>query len=238
MAVAAAALSALLAALGSESGTEPARLPSGAHPASSSALPSLCPAGTLPDHGVCIPVPPTEATSPARGSRWSLYETLPKLPDRPADYARYRYPMKVPTSGPRLLDTAGDARHAGLAIAADPGAAVSAIAIAGQVGPGTVLYAGPLIGATVITRHAVTEHGRAQQYLIVDGDLGHVAAGVRAGATVAAGAPLGSIGGGAHLYLEVRRLRQGVDASKLSVKALLDDAHSIACDARNVLPVR
>lgn len=238
MAVAAAALSALLATLGSEPAGPGARLPRAAGSAAPS-RPRLspCPPGTLPDHGVCIPVPRLKATS-ALNPRWRVHDLLPKLPERPADYARYRYPVDVPAAGPRLLSSAADARHAGLAVAAEPGATVRALALSGQVGPATVIYAGPLVGTTVVTLHRVTEHGRKQQYLIVDGALGHAAPIIHPGAKVGAGGALGSVGSGAHLYLEVRRLRHGVAATGLSAQALLKEARSITCDPRNVLPLR
>lgn len=238
MAVAAAALSALLAALASKTGSERPRSARGrAGPAPSSALPSPCPSGTLPDHGVCIPVPRV-ATSAAQNPRWRLHDTLPRLPDRPASWARYRYPVSVPAAGPHLLDASADARHQGLAIAAEPGATVHALALGGQAGPASVIFVGSLVGTTVITRHTVTEHGRKQHYLVVDGGLARAAPGLRAGATLGAGAALGTVGSGGHLYLEVRRLRHGIDPTKLSARALLDDARTIACDPRNVLPLR
>lgn len=241
MAVATAALSALLAVIGWETrSAAPEPLPRAAEAApSASSLPSLCPPGTLPDHGVCIPVPQPRASASAGNPRWQVYDRLPKLPDRPADYGRYRYPVTVPGSGPHLLARTSDLRHDGLAIAAEPGAAVRALGLRGQVGPGRVVYVGPLVGQTVITEHTVRDHGRERKYLIVSGGLARSATGVHVGLSVGGATPLGFIGAqDPHLYLEVRRLREGVDVKKLDVKALLDDARSVLCDPRNVLPLK
>mgnify|MGYP003433931761 FL=1 len=72
-------------------------------PAGSPALSSACPPGTLPDQGVCIPVPrdPTggaELTQEQnlhrdRSGAWRLYDQIPRRPERPSDYRRYRWPV-------------------------------------------------------------------------------------------------------------------------------------------------
>src|SRR5262245_25206236 len=72
--------------------------------AATSPLSSLCPAGTLPDANVCIPVPRTLKGGPEletqagshsqKSGRLQHYEHIPRRPDRPADYRRYRLPVE------------------------------------------------------------------------------------------------------------------------------------------------
>jgi murein DD-endopeptidase MepM/ murein hydrolase activator NlpD len=94
-----------------------------------------------------------------------------------------------------------------------------------------------------VTRHAVREAGRLHDYLLFFGHMDSTSPDVRPGALLREGAHLGSVGdsgspGRVHLHLEVRRLRDGVDAFKLGPAALASGASSIVCDPRNVLPRR
>ena len=62
----------------------------------------------------------------------------------------------------------------------------------------------------------------------------------RAGSQLEAGAKLGTVGDSARrgvsgLHLEIRRVRQGVDVRALRPDEFRSRAHTIACDARNVL---
>src|SRR5690348_3929778 len=58
-------------------------------PSAAAVGPSLCPPGTLPDQGVCIPAPLPGArrASPRRT------DAVPRRPDRPPEYARYALPV-------------------------------------------------------------------------------------------------------------------------------------------------
>src|SRR5262245_45463967 len=59
---------------------------------------SLCPPGTLPDQGVCIPVPRSRDTTRQGASE----AAIPRRPDRPADYSRYVLPVAV-SGSPKVV---------------------------------------------------------------------------------------------------------------------------------------
>jgi hypothetical protein len=40
-----------------------------------------------------------------------------------------------------------------------------------------------------------------------------------------------------HLHLEARRVRDGVDVSRLAPSAMIANENSVVCDPRNVLPL-
>jgi hypothetical protein len=44
--------------------------------------------------------------------------------------------------------------------------------------------------------------------------------------------------GAVHLHLELRRLRDGVDAASLTPGQHVDNSKTLACDPRNVLPLK
>jgi hypothetical protein len=72
-------------------------------PSGSNGLVSPCPPGTLPDGNVCIPVPVggrggeellSERNSHRdKGGAWRFYDQIPRRPERPSDYRRYRLPV-------------------------------------------------------------------------------------------------------------------------------------------------
>ncbi len=112
-----------------------------------------------------------------------------------------------------------------------------------QDGPAEVVYVGPFFGTTVVTRHTVREAGRLRDYLVLFGHLDSTSPGIGPGALLREGDIVGSVGdsgspGRVHLHLEVRRLRDGIDAAKLAPSALASAASSVVCDPRNVLPLR
>jgi hypothetical protein len=109
---------------------------------------------------------------------------------------------------------------------------VRAVPLEGQDGPATIVYVGPLVGATVVTRHRVNAAGRQSEYLVVTGNLTHVPA-LAARQEVPPGAPLGSAGS-APVYFETRLIRAGVDVWSLAPDDLLGDAASVSVDPRNV----
>jgi murein DD-endopeptidase MepM/ murein hydrolase activator NlpD len=65
--------------------------------------PSPCPPRTLPDRDVCVRLPEGDDGAPERESeqnahhdgrgRSTVYDEIPRRPDRPADYDAYRYPV-------------------------------------------------------------------------------------------------------------------------------------------------
>lgn len=189
--------------------------------------------------------------------RWVVYDEIPRRPDRPADYEAYRYPVPCEpracvVSGYDLNRTDDQQRrgrrllqvgHGAVDLLEPRGTPIALMALEHQEGPAEVVYVGPLFGTTVVTRHTVREAGRLRDYLLLFGHMDSTSPGIRPGALVAEGDVIGSVGdsgspGRVHLHLEARRLRDGIDASKLAPSALASSSSSIVCDPRNVLPLR
>ena len=221
-AVAAAALAALTRAAQWALPADDAHEPGRAAPSSVGQLPSLCPPGTLPDGNVCVPVPAVQPTE--QPARTRSLQGIARRPDRPADYRRYQLPLALDKQG-RLSGTE-----------------VRCVELDGQVEHARIQYVGRLIGQTVVTRHRVHEAGQLRQYLVIYGHLQSPAPGLREGAAVRAGTRLGSVQGAAaprsSQRLQVRRTRPGVKIERLSAKQLLLDLHTVACDPRNVFPLK
>jgi hypothetical protein len=186
---------------------------------------ALCPAGMLPDDGLCLPLPASAQKAPAL-ARVEEASSIELLPDRPSDYAEYQLPVT-----PERIEPNGEGAR--LRVAA--GAPVHALALEGQVGPAERRSEAAASGR-LVTLHTVRRAESERRYLVVLEPLRlelaerehALAAGLRVGRAVLG--PAGST-----LTLSVRQLRRATDAANLSVAQLLDDAHSIPCDARNVL---
>jgi len=195
--------------------------PSRAAASSAARLHSLCPPGTLPDDNVCIPVPaaePSQQPAPTRSP-----EGIPRRPDRPADYRRYRLPLALDRQG-RLSGTD-----------------VHCVDLDGQTGHAEVHHVGQLVGNSVVTRHRVREAGQPREYAVVYGHLQSTAQGLRAGAIVPAGTRIGSVQAAApdsSKLLSVRRARPGVQLDRLSAGQLLLDLYTVACDPRNAFALK
>lgn len=237
-------------------------------PAAVDELSSVCPAGLLPDRDQCVPIPDEPGDQAALRSRtnahrdkaglWRVYEQIPRRPDRPADYERYRYPVAFTDTGTFVLsgydldlpDT--DQRrgpglshvgHGGIDLDQARGTEVRLVPLENQQGPAEVVFVGRLFGNTVATRHTVLEGGHARDYLVLYGHLDSAAPGLVPNRTVSEGELLGFVGdsgsdGIVHLHLEVRQVRDGVDASLLRDSSLAQPTVSIPCDPRNVLPLK
>jgi hypothetical protein len=205
--------------------------PVGAAP---SARAALCPAGTLPDEGVCIPVPRRVALAPRAPA--DAEGRIARRPDRPADYLRYVLPFEArAVEAPSLGGDDGGLSPGSVVLVTPAGTVVHALTLEGQDGPATALFAGPLVGLTVVTQHVVETGGRRRVLLVVLGNLATVS--VVAHATVSGSDVLGTTGG-TPLSLAVRAVRDGIDVDALSGPELLDDANSVPEDARNVLVVK
>jgi hypothetical protein len=227
LALGAAAAVTVLAVLGALLGPQPpsALLASASERTLLPSSPAQCPRGTLPDDGVCLPLPSAATPVPARDEEATAIELLP---DRPADYGAYRLPSAVlraePGGGGALL------HHA-------PGAPVQALALEGQVGAAE-LRRDEGTPKRLVALYTARRADSERRYLVLldhlrtelAGDVLSVAPGARLGRVVPG--PRGSV-----LELSVRQLRQATDAA-LPTPQLLDDAHSIACDPRNVLERR
>jgi hypothetical protein len=198
------------------------------------ALRAPCPPGALPDDGVCIPVP----AMPERRDREAA-QRIPRRPDRDANYGHYELP--VPASADATVEANGAALGAdGRAPSSDvvlvrvkPGTAVTALALEGQQGSARVVYGSPPGEGSLVTVHAVREHDRDKEYLVI-------LSRIRTPSTLAPRtelAPGASLGVTAQetLALDIRLVRAGTDVWTLSPDAMASDGTSIAVDPRNVL---
>lgn len=226
-----------------------------------------CPAGTLPDANVCIPVPIAgqggEALREERNAhrdrmgRVRTYDQIPRRPERPADYRRYQLPV-APLPGQSFVTSGYDldrpdaeqrrgpsfsaVGHGGIDIAQRRGEEALLVDLENQVDEATVLHVGPLFGNSVVTRHTLREAGQLRDYLVIYGHLQSAAPGIERGKTLRAGSVVGFVGdsgspGVVHLHLEVRRAREGVNLEALGPGELTHNARTVACDPRNVLPL-
>jgi len=236
----------------------------GAHP-SERAADAPCPRGTLPDGNVCVPVPDPEARSQAlaeaqnehhdRSGRLRVYDQIPRSPDRPQDFRKYRLPIPTPAgagfvgSGYDLDRPDAQQRrsaelsavgHGGVDLAQARGTEVRLVNLEHQLGDAAVLEAGHLFGNSVVTLHTLREAGTLREYLVIYGHLASAAPGLSRGQSLKPGALLGYVGdsgspGIVHLHLEVRRAREGVAAAELALGQVTQNAKTVACDPRNVL---
>lgn len=231
--------------------------------------PATCPPDTVPDGDVCVhleadvgdgPLAPAVTNAHReRSGRWATYEQIPRLPDRPAAYEAYRYPVTTtpgqnPVASGYDLDRPDESQrrgrrlrhvgHGGLDLPFPRGTPVRVVALEHQEGKAEVLYAGALFGTTVITRHTLREAGRDREYVVLYGHLSGIAPGVAPGRALADGDAIGEVGdtgsaGFPHLHLEIRRVREGVDLARTPAGGrLVAEDVSVVSDPRNVLPLR
>lgn len=238
-----------------------------------SSVPGRCPEGSLDDDGTCIALrDEAEGDTPGqiergahrtKAGRWDPYDQIPLLADRPTDYQAYRYPVPPAAAGTtdRVsgydLDKPDDVQRRGLFLRAvghgaidlmrARGTPVRLLPLRAQVGDARGIYAGHLIGNTVVTEHARREGSDISIYLVFYGHLNDTAARLGGEQALAEGTLLGHVGdsdspGLVHLHLEVRRWRGAAPPSATLQKegpgALLARVNSIVCDPRNVLPLR
>ena len=226
-----------------------------------------CPQRTLPDGGVCVPVPDgrlggetlaeQRAQHHDREGHLRVYDQIPRRPERPADYRKYQLPVPAlpqqsfVTSGYDLDQPDDEQRrgaelkavgHGGIDLAQKRGAPVALVALEHQVGDADVVFVGKLFGNSVVTHHTVREQSTLRDYLIIHGHLEKPASGLARGATLPAGAIVGYVGdsgspGVVHLHVEVRRAREGIVLSALGPGELTQNSKTVACDPRNVLPL-
>ena len=226
-----------------------------------------CPSRTLPDGGVCVPVPDVALGGEAlaeqraahhdRDGRLRVYDQIPRRPERPADYRKYQLPVpplpqqSFVTSG-YDLDLPDDEQrrgaemkavgHGGIDLAQKRGTPVALVPLEHQVGEADVLFVGKLFGNSVVTHHAVREASSLRDYLVIHGHLEKPASGLARGQALPAGAIVGYVGdsgspGVVHLHVEVRRAREGVALNALAPGELAHNSKTVACDPRNVLPL-
>lgn len=233
-------------------------------------LSALCPEGQVPDVTHCVPVPDRPSAGQREGlaaslqahrdkdGTWRTYEQIPRLPDRPASYESYEYPVPTTPGAPVAvsgydLDLPDDQQrrgqslsvvgHGGVDLARPRGTEVRVVSLDGQQGDAEVEFVGELFGHTVITRHTLAEAGRSRDYVVVYGHLESAAPGLSAGTAAPAGTLIGFVGdsgseGKVHLHLEVRQVRDGVDPAAIRGPGAVHPSVTIVCDPRNVLPLR
>jgi hypothetical protein len=112
-----------------------------------------------------------------------------------------------------------------------------------QEGDADVVYAGPLFGTTVVTHHVLREAGELRHYILLFGHLDGWPPAIQPGVVVHEDEIVGFVGDTqspelVHLHLEARRVREGVDLKGHAGPDLVQDAISIVCDPRNVLPLK
>jgi hypothetical protein len=205
-------------------------------------------------------VGPESADAPTddhRSAQGPAFDPIPRRPDRSASYDDYRYPVVCERcvvgsddrDRPRGLASRNrnrsSTRSSVLDLAAPKGTPVRVIALDHQQGPAEVLFVGDLFGTTVVTLHAVHEAGVSKNYIVMLGQLDGAAPSVAPGVKLQSGDLLGFVGDSgspsrAHLRLEIRRVRAGVDPLRLALKPseFVAQASTVACDPRNVLPRR
>ena len=165
---------------------------------------------------------------------------LPRRPDRPTAYEDYRWPVELTAEG---IVTDEPSALGSLFIPQRRGAVVRAEQLVHQVGDAEVLAIDELVGTTVVTLHTLRHAGGLREYLVFYGSLAETSPGLKRGANVAPQTVIGKVGdsgqpGSVRLYLEVRQLRRNVDPKGLPMPELRHPARSIACDPRNVFPLR
>lgn len=228
-----------------------------------------CPAGTAPDGEACVHLttlddgPLAESVSNHhhdRAGRLTTYDQIPRLPERPADYDAYVYPIPPGLAGGHYvvsgydLDQPDDRQRRGATLkhvghgAVDlpqaKGTPIKMITLEHQEGDAEVLFTGGLFGTTVLTRHTLREGGQTRDYVMLFGHLDSIAPGITPGTVVKEGDLVGAVGDTAsprlvHLHLEVRRVRDGVDLAKVPAGgAMIGETVSVVCDPRNVLKLK
>jgi hypothetical protein len=166
---------------------------------------------------------------------------ISKLPERPADYARYALPVAA-SGAPAVLTTElslsrdGGPSTMGIAISATPGTPVSAIALDGQTGSAEAVFAGKLVGDTIITRHRIHSGDRDKEYVVILGNL-DAARELAQKTPLPSGTPLAKVGS-VPVRLELRLVQPGVDPFSVPAERLLDDSVTVPVDPRNLLPVK
>jgi murein DD-endopeptidase MepM/ murein hydrolase activator NlpD len=134
--------------------------------------------------------------------------------------------------------------HGGVDLPQERGTPVHVMALRGEVGEATVLFAGTLFGTTVILHHVVREGATLRSYIALHGHLDGIAPGIARGQSVPAGTVIGFVGdtgaiGLVHLHYETRLVRPGLDPTHVEpASGIIEQENSVPCDPRNLLPLR
>jgi murein DD-endopeptidase MepM/ murein hydrolase activator NlpD len=152
------------------------------------------------------------------------------------------YDLHLPDSSQRRGPELSAVGHGGIDIAQRRGTEVRLVDLTHQVGNAEVVFMGALFGTSVVTRHTLREGGALREYVVIYGHLDGTAPGLARGTSLREGALLGFVGdsgspGAVHLHLEVRRVRPEVNVQQLAPGELAQNARTVVCDPRNVLPL-
>ncbi|HTM45481.1 MAG TPA: hypothetical protein VL137_11025 [Polyangiaceae bacterium] len=208
-----------------------------------------CPVGSLPDNGVCVPLPAATPRTASSGSALGVStpgETIGRWPDRPADIALYQLPVEAGVAKSGLSHPTIDDDQI-INITGNAGDPVHPLWLEGQIDK-TKIVSISISDSRVITLHAVRHGERSERYLLIYDHLGSINTALLPGQEVDVAQSLGVLSaadnGAPLLILSAYRLRhaEGQEPEKavapLDAKILLAHANSAPCDLRNVLPLR
>jgi hypothetical protein len=182
---------------------------------------SRCPAATLEDDGVCIPVPKLgedDLQEPAKVGAVAL------LPQRPTSLDGFRLPLAPSQPGPLAQLRPS---NASLLVHVAEGTPVLLRDLEGQVGAASLLDA-DAPRRRVRTLHEVQWGSERRRVLMV---LEGLTPRLLHPGPLAADTPLGLVDAGRQLSLEVRLIRKDVDPAATPT----DPESSVAVDPRNLL---
>jgi murein DD-endopeptidase MepM/ murein hydrolase activator NlpD len=209
------------------------------------------------EDGEGLELEPERNAHRTKSGHFTEYDQIPRHPERPSDYRAYRYPVE-PLAGQSLLMSGYDLHlpdasqrrghnlkatgHGGIDLAQRRGAEIHLIYLEHQVEPTELIFSGWLFGNSVVTLHTVNEGGQRREYIVIYGHLEGAAHGLLVGDLLDEGALIGYVGdsdspGAVHLHLEIRQVRAGVQARNLQPAEFVDNARTVACDPRNLLPL-
>ena len=209
-----------------------------------------------PGRHVCLSLPELDAAMNARQRRLAAMpptpaylkmtaptESIPLLPERPAEHDAYQLPVDPAISvGPALGGGDDTAPRLGVRLVSEPGAPVTLVDLEGEVGRPEVVLVGELYGVTVVVRHRVERDGDAgaREYLVFYGELDRPGPNVKTGARLSPAAVVGFLHDDEEeapaLYLEVRQPDRALAGPAEHLSQLV--TKSVAVDPRNVLPLR
>lgn len=164
---------------------------------------------------------------------------VPRLPDRPEDYAAYLLPVDplLRTYAPEPPSAYDEQPRHGAYFAGAPGGVVALADLEDQTGDAEVVLVGELYGVTVVVRQRAEVGGRERDYLVFYGELARPGPGVISGAKLGPAAVVGYLpeGDDAAVYYEVRQQQAEMSRPAEHLSQLARSSLAVAIDPRNVL---
>ena len=234
LAVAGVAVLALIGAF-EVTGTDGARRGVRGAPASASASP--CSGLFIEEGGSCVPLPARGGALGDTARAENAEPEIPRFSERPADVSRYRWPCE-PSSVAFATRPGAHGEEAGGAaeLRCVNEAPIRPVPLAEQEDDTEVVFAGELVGLTVVTLHRVRDGVHSREYVVLYERLGRIADGIAPKTRLRPNQSIGSAGE-VSLRMETRRLRAGTERGSLSTENLTSAAWTLATDPRNVLPL-